>query len=57
MHKEAQVKAEDELNRSLQASLQAARSNPKTIERMAREGLGYAKPDEIVIRFEEPSKR
>jgi cell division protein FtsB len=57
LHKDAQIKSEEELNRSLQASVQAARSNPKTIERMAREGLGYAKPGEIVIRFEEPARR
>jgi cell division protein FtsB len=28
------------------------RNDPKTIERLAREKLGYAKPDETIIRFE-----
>jgi cell division protein FtsB len=28
------------------------RNDPKTIERLAREKLGYARPDETVVRFE-----
>lgn len=56
LQKEAKIKAEEELNRSLKVSFESARSNPKTIERMARASLGYAKPGEIVVRFEEPSK-
>jgi len=54
---EAKVRAEEELHQSLKASYDAARSNPKTVERMARANLGYAKPGEIVIRFEAPPKR
>ncbi|HWN96336.1 MAG TPA: septum formation initiator family protein [Methylomirabilota bacterium] len=56
LQKEAKIKSEEELNRTLRASFEA-RGNPKTIERMARESLGYAKPGEIVVRFEEPPKR
>ena len=41
----------------LRTTVEAARSNPKTIERMARANLGYAKPGEIVIRFEDPTPR
>ena len=54
---EAKIKAEEERNRMLRASFEAARSNPRTIERMARAGLGYAKPGEVVVRFEEPGPR
>ncbi len=41
----------NQLNR-LQAQIDALRNDPKTIERLAREKLGYAKPDETIIRFE-----
>jgi cell division protein FtsB len=56
LQNEAKIKAEEELGRSLKGSFDAARSNPKTIERMARANLGYARPGEIVVRFEEPRK-
>jgi cell division protein FtsB len=36
----------------LQMQLNALRDDPQTIERLAREKLGYAKPDETVVRFE-----
>ena len=36
----------------LQAEFDALRNDPKTVERLAREKLGYAKADETVIRFE-----
>ena len=57
LQKEAKIKIEEEQYRALRASYDAGRSNPKTIERMARAGLGYAKPGEIVVRFEEPAPR
>ena len=57
LQNEMKIRAEEGLNRSLKASFDAARTNPKTIERMARANLGYAKPGEIVIRFEGPPKR
>ncbi len=53
---ETRIKAEQERERSLRAAFEAARSNPKTIERLARANLGYAKPGEIVVRFEEPAE-
>ena len=57
LQKEAKIKIEEEQYRFLRASVEAARTNPKTIERMARAGLGYAKPGEVVVRFEEPASR
>jgi cell division protein FtsB len=39
-------------HRQLQASIEALRNDPKTVERAAREVLGYAKPDELVVTFE-----
>jgi cell division protein FtsB len=32
----------------------ALQHDPKAVERLARERLGYAKPGETVIRFEAP---
>lgn len=49
-----QLQAEQERSAQLQSQIDALRNDPKTIERLAREKLGYAKPDETVIRFEAP---
>jgi len=54
---DAKIKIEQERDRTLRSSFDAVRNNPKTIERLARANLGYAKPGEIIIRFEEPSPR
>ena len=51
---QSKTKAEQERERSIKVALEAARTNPKTIERLIRANLGYAKPGEIVVRFEEP---
>jgi len=52
---ETKINTEQERERLLRTAFEAARSNPKTIERLARANLGYAKPGEIVVRFEEPA--
>ncbi len=52
---ETQIQREEEAGRQLKASLDAQRSDPKSVERLAREKLGYAKPGEVVIRFQENS--
>jgi cell division protein FtsB len=49
------LQKEEENSRQLQIQIDALRNDPKTIERLAREKLGYAKPDETVIRFESPA--
>ena len=45
--------ASDE-GRQLKATYDALRHDPKAIERLARERLGYARTGEIVVRFEAP---
>ncbi len=40
----------------LQVAISALKDDPKTVERFARERLGYAKPGETVVRFESPGK-
>jgi cell division protein FtsB len=47
-----QVQKEEKTGRELKASIEALRHDPKTVERLARENLRYAKPGETVIRFE-----
>jgi cell division protein FtsB len=49
-----QLKTEQEKSEQLQSQIGALRNDPKTVERLAREKLGYAKPDETVVRFETP---
>jgi len=49
---ELELEKETEKSRQLQAQIEALRNDPKTIERLTREKLGYARPDETVVRFE-----
>ena len=49
---EAQVQKDEATNKLLKAAIEALRNDPKAVERLARERLGYAKPGETVIRFE-----
>jgi len=50
---DTQIQKEDESAKQLKTSIDVLRNDPKAIERLAREKLGYAKPGETVIRFEE----
>ena len=50
---EQKIAAETETARKLEAALHAMQ-DPKTVERLARERLSYAKPGEDVILFEPP---
>lgn len=52
---DTQIAKADENNRQLKASIEALRYDPKAIERIARERLGYAKPGETMIHFSEPT--
>ena len=49
---DAQIQKETETAKQLKASIDALRYDPKSVERLARERLGYARPGETVIRFE-----
>jgi len=46
------IREEEEMSKQLKAEIDAMRNDPKTVERLTREKLGYARPDETVIRFE-----
>ena len=52
---ENEVKAEEQKQARLQTAIRNLRDDPKTVERLAREKLGFAKPGEMVILFEKPT--
>jgi cell division protein FtsB len=49
---DVQLQKEEAVSKQLKAEIDALRNDPKTVERLMREKLGYAKPDETVVRFE-----
>jgi cell division protein FtsB len=48
------IQKQQEVSKELKNEIESLRNDPKTVERLAREKLGYAKPDETVIHFESP---
>lgn len=48
---EAEIKGEEVKQKQLETAIHNLRDDPKTVERLAREKLGYAKPGETVIFF------
>ena len=51
-----QLKEEQAIARQLEISISGLKNDPRTVERVAREKLGYAKPGETMIHFEEPRR-
>jgi hypothetical protein len=54
LRQEVQIQKEAEQGRNLKASVEACYNDPKTVERLVRENLGYARTNELIIRFEPP---
>ena len=52
---EKELQKESDKSKLLQAEIDALQNDPKTVERLTREKLGYARTDETVIRFEAPA--
>ena len=52
---ENQIQQELAMQQELQRAIKSLEEDPKSVERMAREKLGYAKTNEIVVRFEAPA--
>jgi cell division protein FtsB len=48
-----QIAKVEENNRQLKISIESLRRDPKAVERLARERLGYAKPGETMIHFDD----
>jgi cell division protein FtsB len=55
MRLEAEKQKQEELSRELRTSIDSLKRDPKAVERLARERLGYAKPGEVVVHFESSS--
>lgn len=53
---ENQIQAEETQGKRLEGAITALKTDPKAVERMAREKLGYARPGETVIFFQEKNK-
>lgn len=49
---EGVIAKEEKQARQMHAEITSLTQDPKAVERLARENLGYAKPDEVVIHFE-----
>jgi cell division protein FtsB len=49
---DVQLQKEEAKSKQLKSEIDALRNDPKTVERLMREKLGYARPDETVVRFE-----
>ena len=52
---DAQLERAEDAKRQVNLAYDALRYDPKAVERLARERLGYAKTGETVVRFEAPS--
>jgi len=48
---ETELQKETEKSKQLLSQIDALKNDPQTVERMAREKLGYAKTDETVVLF------
>src|SRR5436190_14721450 len=53
MELEAEVQKQGEVTKQLRASIDSQRYDPKAVERLARERLGYVKAGETIVHFEE----
>jgi len=51
---DAEIQTQEKVSADLSSQINILRNNPKTIERLTREKMSYAKPDETVIYFEAP---
>ena len=52
---ESKYAEEEKTGRHLRNSIEALQNDPKTVERLAREKLGWGKTNEMVVRFEPPA--
>ena len=50
-----EIAAQQKISQDLGSQITILRNDPKTVERLTREKLSYARPDETVIYFEAPA--
>jgi cell division protein FtsB len=49
-----EIQNQAEISRELKSEIDALKNDPKTVERLAREKLRYARPDETIVHFDSP---
>lgn len=49
---DSEVARQEKANRQLKTSIESMQNDPKAVERLAREKLGWARTNEIVVRFQ-----
>jgi len=49
---DVKIHEQERLARQLKTAIDSVQNDPRTLERLARERLGYARTNEVVIRFE-----
>jgi cell division protein FtsB len=54
---DAKIQEQERLSRQLRANLDAVQNDPRTVERLARARLSYARTNETVFRFDAPETR
>jgi hypothetical protein len=54
---DSQLAEQERMGRYLRASAEAVQNDPRTLERMIRERMGYSRTNEIVVKFEGPEDR
>ena len=50
-----QIQKEEEAYKAAKIAVEASHNDPKTVERLVRSHLGYARTGEVVVRFEAPA--
>lgn len=50
---DARIQKEKETRKQLSASIETLQNDPRAVERLVRERLGYGKPGEILVRFQD----
>ena len=55
LEQDVKLQQEKETNKQLRATIDSLQTDPKAVERLVRERLGYGKPGEILVRYEEPA--
>jgi cell division protein FtsB len=54
---DAKYAEQEGVKKQLKASIDSLQNDPRTVERLAREKLGWARTNEMVVRFDSPAKR
>src|SRR5215470_1818532 len=53
---EGEIAGQEKLSRQVKANIDAVQNDPKRVERLVRETLGWARTNEVVVRFEAPKR-